>query len=125
VEISASDDYGLGWIVSDFHGLELLSHGGNMLGFTSEFAFLPERDLGVVVLTNQRISVLNTAVVGRLFEMLFELPESVDAEIQFSWNLAREQSLEGLDHTERIAEGADTEPYTGAYTNAALGDVTV
>src|SRR5690606_7869169 len=62
VPISAVDDYGLGWIVSDYRGLEMLSHAGNMLGFTSEFTFLPERDLGVVVLTNQRISVLNTAV---------------------------------------------------------------
>lgn len=125
VEISAADDYGLGWIVSDFHGLQLLSHGGNMLGFTSEFAFLPERNLGVVVLTNQRISLLNTGVVGRLFEMLFELPESVDAELQFSWNLAREQSLEGLEQIERIVEGVDTELYTGAYTNEALGDVAI
>lgn len=125
VPISAVDDYGLGWIVSDYRGLEMLSHAGNMLGFTSEFTFLPERDLGVVVLTNQRISVLNTAVMGRLFELLFKLPESVDAEIQFSWNLAREQSLEGLDQIELIAEEADTELFTGSFTNDALGDVSV
>jgi len=125
VPISASDDYGLGWIVSDLNGLKMLSHAGNTFGFTSEFAFLPEHDLGVVVLTNQRLSLLPSAIRMQLFEMLFEQPLTADAELQFAFNQMRDQFLE-LD--EQIAPAADpaiAARLTGSFTNAALGDVTI
>lgn len=125
VAISASDDYGLGWIVSDYHGLQMLSHAGNTLGFTSEFAFLPERDLGVVVLTNQRISFLNAAVRSRLFEMLFEQPYTADEETLFSYTMMRDQYAEIVDDIERTVEPETAELAVGAFTNDALGDVTI
>ena len=125
VAISASDEYGLGWIVSDYHGLQMLSHAGNTLGFTSEFAFLPERDLGVVVLSNQRISFLNAAVRSRLFEMLFELPYTADEETQFSFNLFRDQYAEIADDIERTVEPEIAGLAVGSFSNDALGDVTV
>ena len=125
VPISASDDYGLGWIVSDFHGLKMLSHAGNTFGFTSEFAFLPERNLGVVVLANQRISLLPGAIRTRLFEMLFEQPLTADGELRFAFNQMRDQYLE---IREQIAPSVDPEiaaRLTGSFTNEALGDVTI
>jgi CubicO group peptidase (beta-lactamase class C family) len=125
IAISAVDDYGLGWIVSDFNGLRMLSHAGNTLGFTAEFAFLPERDLGVVVLTNQRISFLNGAVRSRLLEMLFEQPYTTDEEFQFSFNLIRDQYLEIGDKIEQTAEPEIAALVTGTYTNDALGEVTI
>ncbi len=125
VAISASDEYGLGWIVSDYHGLTMLSHAGNTLGFTSEFAFLPERDLGIVVLTNQRLSPLNSAVRTRLFEMLFEQPHSTEEVLQFQLNLMRDQYAKILEQIERTAEPEAIDIAVGAYTNEALGDVTI
>jgi CubicO group peptidase (beta-lactamase class C family) len=125
IAISASDDYGLGWIVSDFSGLQMLSHAGNTLGFTAEFAFLPERDLGIVVLTNQRVSFLNGAVRSRLAEMLFEQPYTADEAFQFSFNLIRDQYVEIGDKIERTAEPAVTALAVGSFTNDALGDVRI
>lgn len=54
VPLSADASYGLGWFVSDYKGAPLMSHGGNTLGFTSDFAFLPEHGLGIVMLANAR-----------------------------------------------------------------------
>ncbi|NLX09549.1 MAG: beta-lactamase family protein [Chloroflexi bacterium] len=125
VAISATDDYGLGWIVSDYHGLQLLSHDGNTLGFTAAFAFLPEQDLGIVVLTNQRISLLNTTVSARLLELIFEQPPTADDEMQFTFNLFRDQYLELAEDAERITAPDLVEPLVGTYTNEALGDVTI
>jgi hypothetical protein len=125
IAISASDEYGLGWIVSDFDGLQMLSHAGNTVGFTAEFAFLPERDLGVVVLTNQRVSFLNGAVRSRLAEMLFEQPYTADEEFRFSFNLARDQYLELQDKIERTAEPEVAALAVGFFTSDALGDVTI
>jgi CubicO group peptidase (beta-lactamase class C family) len=125
VAMSALDEYGLGWIVSDYHGLQLLSHAGNTLGFTSEFAFLPERGLGVVVLTNQRLSFLNSAVAARLLEMFFEQPYTADEGMQFSFGQFRDQYLELRDKSERIAKPEAAALAVGSFTNDALGDVTI
>jgi hypothetical protein len=103
----------------------MLSHAGNTLGFTAEFTFLPERNLGVVVLTNQRISFLNGAVRSRLFEMLFEQPYTADEAFQFSFNLIRDQYLEIRDRSERTAEPEAAALAVGSFTNDALGDVTI
>lgn len=125
VAISALDWYGLGWIISDFHGLKMLSHGGNMLGFTSEFAFLPDRDLGVVVLTNQRLSSLNAAIVWRLFEMLFEQPYAIDEALQYDFNQTRDAYLEVSAKAERTVDAETAALVEGSFTNELLGDVTI
>ncbi len=125
IAMSALDEYGLGWIVSDYNGLQMLSHAGNTFGFTTEFAFLPERDLGVVVLTNQRLSFLNDAVMLRLFEMLFEQPYTDTDAFQFSFNEFRDSYLESRDKSERMVEPETAALAVGSFTNDALGDVTI
>ena len=44
--------YGLGWANGEYRGLRVISHTGGTGGFTSEIAFLPEADLGIVILSN-------------------------------------------------------------------------
>lgn len=44
--------HGLGWFVGDFGGHRWMSHGGFIDGFATEMSFLPDKGLGVVVLTN-------------------------------------------------------------------------
>ncbi|MBA3571607.1 MAG: hypothetical protein H0W34_06470, partial [Pyrinomonadaceae bacterium] len=34
--------YGLGWLLSDYQGRLLVSHGGGLDGMTSQFALMPE-----------------------------------------------------------------------------------
>lgn len=126
VPISATDSYGLGWIVSDYRGLLMLSHGGNTLGFTSDFAFLPEANLGVVVLTNaQGSNAFNAGVRGRLLELVFEQAPETEQAIAFT--LAQTQrALTELQ--EQLQDTVDVEavtPYLGRYTNPALGEVTL
>ena len=44
--------YGLGWVLFDYQGVKVLNHGGGLDGMISQTAIVPERNLGVVVLTN-------------------------------------------------------------------------
>jgi CubicO group peptidase (beta-lactamase class C family) len=44
--------YGMGWSLRSYKGLRMVSHGGNIDGFSSLVSFLPQYKLGVVVLTN-------------------------------------------------------------------------
>jgi len=47
--------YGLGWRLFDYAGTKLVFHSGGVRGYVSQIAFLPEHDLGIVVLLNSSI----------------------------------------------------------------------
>ncbi|HKA88489.1 MAG TPA: serine hydrolase domain-containing protein [Haliangiales bacterium] len=80
VKISDEASYGLGLMVTTDHGLAIVQHGGNNLGFSSDMYFLPEHDIGVVVLTNGGgTNPYMAAVRRRLFEILFDgKPEAAE-----------------------------------------------
>lgn len=44
--------YGLGWFLQDWNGLKVIQHGGNIDGFNSMVAMIPEKNIGFVLLTN-------------------------------------------------------------------------
>ena len=44
--------YGMGFFISTYRGHKLVEHGGNLDGFSLELAFLPEEQIGIVILTN-------------------------------------------------------------------------
>ncbi len=126
VPISATQSYGLGWIVDEYEGVPILSHGGNTLGFTSDFAFLPEQDLGVVVLTNaQGTNVFNQFVRERLLELVYEQPARVRQTLDF----AAGQIEDALaDVQERLAGPVNAEAvaaYVGTFSDEALGEITL
>ncbi|HEX2619638.1 MAG TPA: serine hydrolase domain-containing protein [Phototrophicaceae bacterium] len=85
VEIPGLGYYGMGWIISDYYGLMLVSHGGNTGGFTCDFAFLPDAQVGVIVLSNLGLSNnFNEAVREYVFEQFFRLDHTADARYQLA-----------------------------------------
>ncbi len=121
VPVSADMDYGLGWFVSDYKGLQLIDHGGNTLGFTSSFGFLPEVDLGIIVLSNgQGANTFTDSVRARLLELIFQQAPEAAANMAFVY----EQIQNQLALTTRLRDAVDpatVEPYLGTYNNPALG----
>ncbi len=49
--------YGLGWALSDYQGLKIVGHGGGYDGMYSQVLMVPEKKLGIVVLTNSMTSI--------------------------------------------------------------------
>lgn len=49
--------YALGWRVFDYAGATVINHSGSVDGYAAQIAFLPERDVGIVLLTNSRDKV--------------------------------------------------------------------
>jgi CubicO group peptidase (beta-lactamase class C family) len=45
-------EYGLGWFLQDYHGYQIVTHGGQTDGQHANLLLAPELGLGVVVLTN-------------------------------------------------------------------------
>lgn len=126
VPITATASYGLGWIVEEYRGLRVLSHGGNPLGFTSEFAFIPEAGIGIVVLTNaQGTNTFNTSVRDRLFELVFEQGAQSEALMSFALEQI-ERSL--TEFQERLLPAVDAEavaPFLGTFRSDVLGAITL
>ena len=122
--------YGLGWVLSDYHGRLMVSHGGGLDGMTSQLAILPEEKLGVVILTNSE-TPLSTILGNRIFDIFLGVP-------QRDWNadfLAR--SKENADaskaaakkledaHVANTKQSLPLSGYTGTYTGAMYGDANV
>jgi len=66
--------YGLGWSLRDYRGLKLVSHGGAIRGMRAWVALVPERSLGLVVLTNLSESTLPIAIGMRIIDQHLGAP---------------------------------------------------
>lgn len=125
VPFSADTDYGLGWFVSDYKGLLLIEHGGNTLGFTSSFGFLPDVGVGVIVLTNgQGTNYFNESVRARLLELLFNQEPQAAVAMQFAYEQLQEQAARPEELRDAV-DPAAVAAYLGTYTNEALGELTL
>jgi CubicO group peptidase (beta-lactamase class C family) len=71
--------YGMGLIVDRKYGVPVVSHGGSMAGYKSDFFFLPDYGVGAVLLTNADTGgIMNGPFGRRLLEVLFDgKPEAV------------------------------------------------
>ncbi len=123
---SFAQHYGLGWVVGAYGGQRAIWHSGGTLGFSSLVTFLPESELGVVVLTNGSGAAgqLIYAIVFRLLELLFDQPATMDALVET--NLAHVASgREELLATIGQIDPAAAAPFLGTFTNPDLGDLTL
>lgn len=68
MKIAGKTSYGLGWFLQDWNGLKVVQHGGNIDGFNSMVAMIPEKKLGFVMLTN----VSGSSLGGELMPIVWE-----------------------------------------------------
>ncbi len=123
--------YGLGWYVQPYRGHNLIHHGGNIDGFTAFVSFLPQDDIGVVVLSNLGQTYLPYALAFHVYDRLLGLP----AKDWSGFFRARRQELETATENQRKAEEEDRklgtrpshpiEEYAGLYQHPAYGDLRI
>ncbi len=65
--------YALGWRVVDFDHHRLVFHGGWLKGFTNFIAFMPEQQLGIVILHNSE-SKFSSKTAVKFFESYLDIP---------------------------------------------------
>ena len=65
--------YGLGWRVMNYSGYPMIFHGGAVRGFRGLIAFLPDQDIGIVVLWNSE-STMPTGLMPTFFDTALGLP---------------------------------------------------
>ena len=71
----AAQGYGFGWFQGDYSGKPIIFHAGGYQGWQSQFSFMPDRKIGVGLMTNASgpaarvIDFLNTYIYDRLLDM--------------------------------------------------------
>ena len=55
--------YGLGWMACSYRGRRMVEHGGNINGFSTYAAVLPEEQLGIFASANMNVTLLAEAIV--------------------------------------------------------------
>lgn len=124
--------YALGIGVSDLLGVKVLQHTGGIDGMLSFVAMVPERRLGVVVLTNTSPhNGLYTALGNKILVDLLGGPKrDWSAQVLAETNVAEQAAAKRLG--DRIAARVpNTQPsrplaeYAGTYRHEMYGDVTV
>ncbi|XOI97750.1 serine hydrolase [Paenibacillus polymyxa] len=65
--------YGLGWMIEPYRGHAMIHHGGAIDGFASQVAFLPEEQIGIVVLSNTHGSIIPYTVAFHIMDRLLGL----------------------------------------------------
>ncbi|HEX8650413.1 MAG TPA: serine hydrolase [Pyrinomonadaceae bacterium] len=76
INIAGNIDYGLGWGLAEWNGHKVLQHSGGIDGFNSLVALMPDRKLGVVMLTNVSSSPLGRTVMETVWSNLVGSPQS-------------------------------------------------
>lgn len=66
----ADTDYGLGWQIEDYRGCKTIWHDGFIDGFSSRITFMPQQQVGVVVLANLNASALPTTLSYNFLDRL-------------------------------------------------------
>jgi len=68
--------YGLGWFLQKWNGLTVVQHGGNIDGFNSLVAMIPEKKLGFVMLTNVSASSLGSDIMPAIWSNILNEPKT-------------------------------------------------
>ena len=124
IAISNDVSYGLGWMISNYKGLQVISHAGNTMGFTSGFTFLPGRELGIIILTNGRsTNLFNEGVAGRFLELLFAQPAETVENLAFYLEQIDKQVRELAARIDAQVDAGAVEAWLGRFTNPALGEI--
>ena len=66
------NSYGLGWFLESWKGMKVVQHGGNIDGFNSMVAMIPEKNLGFVMLTNVSASPLGSELMPIVWSGILE-----------------------------------------------------
>ncbi len=126
VPLGKNGTYGMGLMVDTEYGTPVVHHGGDMIGFHSDMMWLPEHDVGAVVLTNGDPGwTLRNVFRRKLLEVLFDGREEADAAVASAARNYYARRAADRDLLTVPADPAESERLAGQYRNAALGEIDV
>jgi CubicO group peptidase (beta-lactamase class C family) len=126
VPIGKEASYGMGLMVDNRYGTPVVHHGGDMPGFHSDMMWLPEHNVGAVVLTNGDPGwTVRDVFQRKLLEVLFDGRDEADADVaaaakSFQAQIAAERKLLTVP-----ADPAESAKLATSFRNDVLGNLAV
>ena len=126
VHIGKDEVYGMGLVVDTTYGVPVVHHGGDLTGYHSDVIWLPEQNVGAVILTNGDPGwLLRSHLRRKLLEVLFDGRPEAEAKLNadaksFYSSLAADRKLLTIP-----ADANETAKLGKHYTNPSLGDIAV
>jgi CubicO group peptidase (beta-lactamase class C family) len=121
-------DYGMGRQIASYRGHLITYHGGDLPGFHSQVAFLPNDKIGVIVLViSDHSAPLYNNISYNVFERLLGLDQTPWNKRQLERRLANKKAgteARAKAGADRVANTKPSHPlsgYVGEYENAAYG----
>ena len=123
--------YGEGWQLSDYSGNKLVWHTGGWPGMVSRLTLVPDRKIGVIVLTSQEVGAAFNAVTMQALDAMLGTPKHdwLDA---YTKAVAKSKSKADEDMQKHLAaRDANAKPslplaeYAGTYRDPWYGDVAI
>ncbi|MBA8980632.1 CubicO group peptidase (beta-lactamase class C family) [Clostridium saccharobutylicum] len=121
--------YGLGWFIESYRGRKHVNHGGNIDGFCSYTSFLPDENIGIVILTNLSNAFCTMPIAYYIYDKLLGYDYTA-----FNKKLQNEvenmlKTMESANEAERnskkesLTPSHSLEEYVGIYENPGYGSV--
>ena len=126
VPIGKDAVYGMGLEVDTTYGVPVVHHGGDMVGFHSDMMWLPEQQVGAVVLTNGDPGwLIRGGFRRKLQEVLFDGRPEADADLGAAAKTFFAQIAADRKTLVVPANAQEAAKLNAHYKNAVLGDVAV
>jgi CubicO group peptidase (beta-lactamase class C family) len=122
---------GLGWLLKDYRGHKIVWHAGGLSGMVSRVTLVPDRKIGIVVLTNQgdpgalqamSFHVLDGYLGSPVTDWVEAFRETEDSEREATAAAEKEQRRKPAAHSKPSLPLAR---YAGTYRDAWYGDVSI
>lgn len=123
--------YGLGWALQDYQGYKIVGHGGGYDGMISKSTFVPEKNIGIIIVTNS-LSWAPGAVMNKTLDVL--LANKLDGK-DWSANYLSYKKNQDADNAKKLQENESKRgdfkqqlidnKFVGTYTDKMYGDVIV
>lgn len=129
------DGYAWGWFTGDYHGERMLHHLGGFAGAHALISFMPEKNIGLVVLNNE--DFISRRITGAVSHIAYSiLLGQSDGTIEAKSGLDKVTSVSEkmptmlAKHKTKLASrewqlSNDRKDYSGTYAHPTLGDIIV
>ena len=121
--------YAMGWFVTDYRGVQMVQHGGNIDGFSAMVALAPDEKFGMVILTNKNGTPVPGIIRNHIFDLLSgQEPVNWHEKIQAQVKAAQLKSQAAAADEVRVPDtrpSHNLEAYTGNFEHPAYGAIRI
>ena len=124
--------YGLGWAIQDYQGFKIIGHGGGYDGMISKSTFVPEKNIGIIILTNSLSWAPGALMYKTLDVLLANKLDGKDWSANYLKYKVKQDStaVSGFAKNEALRGQLNSKPlaykdYNGTYSDKIYGDVIV